>query len=58
MHEHLDAGKRSVVVDLAGDDGDSALEWADLVIISIDGYPNEQRFELPRAAASRLTRRR
>ncbi|MFV0307623.1 MAG: CoA transferase [Desertimonas sp.] len=39
FHEYLDGGKRSVVVDLDGDDGDAALRWADVVIVSIDGDP-------------------
>lgn len=40
MHEYLDAGKRSIVVDLEGADGDSALAWADIVIVSVDGDPD------------------
>src|SRR5580765_1944834 len=36
-HEYLDAGKRSVTLDLAGADGDAALAWADLVIVSANG---------------------
>jgi crotonobetainyl-CoA:carnitine CoA-transferase CaiB-like acyl-CoA transferase len=37
MHEHLDAGKRSVTVDLEGPDGDATLAWADVVILSVNG---------------------
>ncbi len=36
-HEFLDSGKRSVTLDLAGADGDVALAWADLVIVSTNG---------------------
>ena len=39
FHEYLDAGKQSVVIDLDGPDGDVALAWADLVIVSVDGDP-------------------
>ena len=39
LHEHLDAGKRSVTVDLDGPDGDAALAWADVVIVTVDGDP-------------------
>src|SRR6185436_4962361 len=39
-HEHLAAGKRSVVVDLEGRDGDAALAWADVVIGTFDGKPD------------------
>ncbi len=39
-HEHLGAGKRSVVLDLAGPDGDAALRWADLVVVGVDGDPD------------------
>ncbi len=38
-HEHLDAGKRSAVVDLAGPDGDALLAWADVVLVTVDGDP-------------------
>jgi crotonobetainyl-CoA:carnitine CoA-transferase CaiB-like acyl-CoA transferase len=37
VHEYLDAGKRSVTLDLSGADGDVALAWADLVIVSVVG---------------------
>ncbi len=40
MHEHLDAGKRSVELDLDGPDGDAALRWADVVILTVDGDPD------------------
>jgi crotonobetainyl-CoA:carnitine CoA-transferase CaiB-like acyl-CoA transferase len=36
-HEYLDAAKRSATFDLAGADGDAALAWADLVIVSVNG---------------------
>ncbi len=39
LHEHLDAGKRSVTVDLDGPDGDATLAWADVVIVTVDGDP-------------------
>ncbi len=39
VHEHLDAGKRSVEVDIDGPDGDAVLRWADLVILTVDGDP-------------------
>ena len=39
LHEHLDAGKRSVTVDLDGPDGDAALAWADVVVVTADGDP-------------------
>ena len=38
-HEHLDAGKRSVTIDLDGPDGDAALAWADVVVATFDGQP-------------------
>lgn len=41
VHEYLDSGKRSVVLDLDGADGDAALTWADLVIMTVDGNPHE-----------------
>lgn len=37
VHEYLDAGKRSVTLDLASTDGDAALAWADVVIVSVVG---------------------
>src|SRR4051794_7140466 len=37
MHEHLDAGKRSVTIDLDGPDGDATLAWADVVVLSVNG---------------------
>ena len=37
LHEYLDAGKRSVAIDLASSAGDAALAWADLVIVSANG---------------------
>src|SRR5687767_7955684 len=40
FHEYLDAGKRSVVLDVDGPDGDAALAWADLVILTVDGDPD------------------
>ena len=39
LHEHLDAGKRSVSLELDGPDGDAALAWADVVIVTVDGDP-------------------
>ncbi len=44
-HEHLDAGKRSVTLDLAGPDGDVTLAWSDVVILTVDGDP-QQAFAL------------
>src|SRR3954470_19548278 len=38
-HEHLDAGKRSVTIDLDGPEGDAALAWADVVVVTVDGEP-------------------
>jgi crotonobetainyl-CoA:carnitine CoA-transferase CaiB-like acyl-CoA transferase len=40
MHEYLDAGKRSVVVAPDGVDADTLFEWADLVIVTVDGDPD------------------
>ena len=40
LHEHLDAGKRSVSLELDGPDGDAALAWADVVIVTVDGDPD------------------
>ncbi|MEO5902317.1 MAG: CoA transferase [Ilumatobacteraceae bacterium] len=37
MHEHLDAGKRSVTLDIDGPDGDATLAWADVVILTVNG---------------------
>jgi len=41
VHEYLDSGKRSVVLDLTGEQGDAALRWADLVIMTVDGNPRD-----------------
>ncbi len=39
LHEHLDAGKRSVTIDLDGPDGDAALAWADVVVTTVWARP-------------------
>ena len=36
LHEHVDAGKRSVTIDLDGPDGDAVLAWADVVVATCD----------------------
>lgn len=40
LHEHVDAAKRSVTIDLDGPDGDAALAWADIVVTTCDGDPD------------------
>ena len=51
FHEYLDSGKRSVVLDMSGGEGNAALRWADVVITSVDGDPDEAT-----ALRDRLTR--
>lgn len=43
LHQHLDRGKRSIVVD--GEDRDRLIGWADIIVSSCDGEP-ERSFAL------------